>query len=168
MRKYPENNLRAIRKKLGLTLEQVAERIQPQTGHDMIQKLEMGNRELTHTWMLRLQKVYHCDINEFFEMKKTKKALETNKLQSDIQRESDVALMYVLKMIFHLLIKHQVVSPEGLDFNFTEALNHYHKKGWIHAAHLIEGFRTFVTEEPHQLEKVAIQRLLELAPLGSA
>lgn len=123
-----------------------------------------GDREFTNKELADAANFFQCSIEQII----TGNRISNKSITPDIQRESDIALMYVLKMIFHLLMKHQVVSSEGLDFNFSEALDHYHKKGWTHAAQLIAGFRTFVTEEPHQLEKVAIQRLLELAPLGSA
>ena len=65
MRKYPPNNLRAIRSEAGLTLEQLAERVRPQTNHDMIAKLENGKRELTHTWMNRLADALRCAPEDF-------------------------------------------------------------------------------------------------------
>lgn len=53
-----QNNIREIRKRLGLTLEQVAERAG--TSFAMIQKLETGERRLTTTWMKRISEALRC------------------------------------------------------------------------------------------------------------
>jgi transcriptional regulator with XRE-family HTH domain len=60
MRKYPDNRIRQIRNERGLTLEQLADRVVPSTSHDMVAKLERGERELTHTWMDRLAYALDC------------------------------------------------------------------------------------------------------------
>lgn len=74
MKKYPDNNLRERRKFLGLTLQQVADRVNEKfdlsTNHDMIRKLETGERELTHTWMIKLSDALRCEIDELIKKRK--------------------------------------------------------------------------------------------------
>lgn len=86
----------------------------------------------------------------------------------DVHAESDIAMAFMFKMVFSLLMKHGMVSARGLDINFTEARDHYQKHKLAHAAILIESLQKFVKAEPPGLEKEAIHRLLELVPLGSA
>lgn len=53
-----ENNIRKLRLERGLTLEQLAEAVD--TNAAQIQKLEVGDRRLTHQWMIRICKPLHC------------------------------------------------------------------------------------------------------------
>lgn len=53
-RKWPENNVRQLRLAAGLTLEQLADKVEPTTSYDMIQKLELGARELRREWIERI------------------------------------------------------------------------------------------------------------------
>jgi transcriptional regulator with XRE-family HTH domain len=71
-RKYPENNIRKIRSERGLTLEKLAGMLEPQASHDMIAKIETGERELTHTWMDRLARALHCAPEDFIRFSQNK------------------------------------------------------------------------------------------------
>lgn len=53
-----ENRIREFRKNRGLTLEQLAEKVG--TTFAQIQKLEKGERRLTHEWMQRIAKALGC------------------------------------------------------------------------------------------------------------
>lgn len=55
-RKWPQNNLRQLRRIANLTIEQLAERTDPPTSPAMIAKLETGERELRREWIARLAK----------------------------------------------------------------------------------------------------------------
>ncbi len=53
-----ENRLRELRKRQGLTLEQVAQRAH--TTNQQIHRLETGKRRLTHEWMVRVSRALGC------------------------------------------------------------------------------------------------------------
>lgn len=65
IRKYPENNLRALREAKGLTLEELAARTDPPMSHGMIQFLEQGDREFRLKWKERLAPALECQITDF-------------------------------------------------------------------------------------------------------
>ena len=57
MRKYP-NRIREFRKNRRLTQQQVADATG--TTHQQIQRLELGERQLTEFWMKRISPVFGC------------------------------------------------------------------------------------------------------------
>ena len=56
MTKYPENNIKSLRKAKGLTVDQIAEAVG--TSREQIRRLEKCERELTHSWMIKLAPVF--------------------------------------------------------------------------------------------------------------
>lgn len=57
-----KNNIRKLRSERGLTLEQLADAVN--TNAAMIQKLEVGERRLTHQWMIRISGPLNCSPEE--------------------------------------------------------------------------------------------------------
>jgi len=56
------NNLRNIRKRLNLTLENVEER--GWTNHKHLQRIEMGHKDVRISTLIRLSRIYEVSLNE--------------------------------------------------------------------------------------------------------
>lgn len=152
--KYP-NRIKDIREQMGLTREALAKKANTIPGQ--IYKLETGERKLTHAWMVRLAKPLNCNPSDFI----------TNTFspnENETQRESELAIIYVLKVILQIMMQHQMVSTKGLDFNFSEALTFYHGRKLGKAAQIMEKLRVFVADEPRVLEQAINRILLEPEP----
>lgn len=63
-RKFPYNNVRQLRLAAKLTLERLAERIEPPTSYDMVQKLETGARELRRDWIKKIAIALHKEESD--------------------------------------------------------------------------------------------------------
>lgn len=107
--------------------------------------------------MVRLAKPLDCKAADLIS-----NTLSSN--DGEAQRESELAIIYVLKVILQIMMQHQMVSTKGLDFNFSEALNFYNGRKLGKAAEVIEKFRVFVADEPRVLEQAINRILLELEP----
>lgn len=67
MRKFPPNNLKRLRDNAGLTQQELADRLVPETTQDLIGKLERGERELRKKWSEKLSVPLQCNPNDFFD-----------------------------------------------------------------------------------------------------
>lgn len=70
--KYPPNNVREFRKALGLSLEALAGMIEPSVTLDAVKKIEKSERELTHTWMLKLAIPLRCEPEDLIRNAKSR------------------------------------------------------------------------------------------------
>jgi transcriptional regulator with XRE-family HTH domain len=98
--KNPPNNIKELRIRAGLTLEQLAEKVDH--SHGMIQHLETGRSSLTHKWMMILARGLNCDPEDFV-MSKKKLA---KKMNGDLV-QSDAAILTALSEFV------DIVSPEN-------------------------------------------------------
>lgn len=104
----------------------------------------------------------HFDVSTDYVM--YGKDVELIRHTDEVQRESELAIIYVLKVILQIMMQHQMVSTKGLDFNFSEALTFYHGRKLGKAAQIMEKLRVFVAEEPRVLEQAINRILLEPEP----
>lgn len=117
-----------------------------------------GERKMLPKEAVMIAKYFDISLDEVLTGKPTL-APNINK-----QHESELALIYVLKVILQIMMQHQMVSTKGLDFNFSEALNFYEGRKLIRAAEIMEKFRVFVADEPRVLEQAINRILLEPDP----
>lgn len=64
-------NIRALRKKQGITLEQLSERLEKSVTH--MNMIELGNRNISMKLLFQLMNVFEVDANEILEIKQNKK-----------------------------------------------------------------------------------------------
>lgn len=138
-------------------------------GPDKITRIFNGEREVSPDEIIKIARFFNISIEEAMTGNSSKSSDNKNEFEREAtQDESDMAFTFMFKMLFKLLIQHQLVASEGLAFNFSEAFDHYQGNNLPHAAHIMQKFREFVTSEPRGLEKEAVHKLLGLVPLGSA
>lgn len=148
--KYP-NKIKEYRTSRHLSLVKLEE----MTGisAQQLNRLEKGERRWNEGNIRKIADAFKCNSAELIDNgSKGVDPIVTH-------HESELALIYVLKMILQILMQAQLVSPKGLDFNFSEALNFYNQRNLTNSAEIIEKFRVFVAEEPRVLEQ-AINRIL--------
>lgn len=120
-----------------------------------------GDRKMLPKESVMIANYFGISINEVL----TGKAPEPQTIDiEEAMRESELAVVYILKVILQIMMQHQMVSTKGLDFNFSEALSFYHNRKLTKAAEIMEKFRVFVSEEPRVLEQAINRILLEPEP----
>lgn len=156
MKKHPENNLRKLRLQRGLTLERLAEMVEPQTSADTISKLELGQRGLDHEWMIRLSKPLRCDVRDFIG------EIDNNKRTG--LRDIDIALIYVIKDIIKITFNKKPALRQRLRRDLIYALDHFRDEKLSDAERVMDDLLAFVEGEAHQERPQTIRKPLQLVP----
>lgn len=137
---------------------------------DKLNKVLAGTRQLTAREVSRVADYFKISEKEV--LSGEGKNDGENVKAPDPQRESELALVYVLKMILQIMMQHRMVSTEGLDYSFSVASNAYEKKGRLKAVQMMELFREFASQEPRELEqaisRILVEKTLNLMPGPSA
>lgn len=164
MRKYPENNLRKIRNNLKMTLEDVADKVVPSTSADMISKLEIGERQLTHTWMRKLASVFHCAPKDLIDSDSNISSFK----QEDRISQADMVVISLLEVLLGILIKKKYVQIKEIEGFMANAITLYRSHRLPNAERAMIELQKALTTEAPPTEQEVIHKLFELVPLGSA
>lgn len=86
----------------------------------------------------------------------------------DYITEADVALMYTIKTLVKLLIKHKTLESKELGEAFIHGRELYQAHHLFDAVKIMDDLNMFVSGGTLPKQQEALHKLLTLAPLGSA